>query len=229
MPNLIHLFPLTVFRSSISVAPDERAHMVNAIVEMGQTRVNQKRPGVSWTGDLNGHELLHNDPRFATLFTRFERPLHDYLDLFHIDRNRVRLHFTRSWGTLSSRGDSTQSHRHVQSHISLVYYLKKPSDSSGISFLNKEAPNQFAPNLFDDAMRKAGVLKLDHQSNAQRIYVEPSEDDVLIFPSQALHEIPTNHSSDLRVSIACDIVMTVRNSAELEFLLPDPSTWRSAN
>lgn len=228
MPNLIHLFPLTVFQSSVSVAPDERQQMVKAIVEMGQNRLHQKTPGVSWTGDLNGYELLHNDPRFSTLFAKFQGPLNDYLELFHIDQNRVRLYFTRSWGTLSGHGDSTQAHRHVQSHISLVYYLKKPVDSSGISFVEKDAPNQFAPNLFNDAMLNAGVLKQYHQTNAQKIYIEPKEDEVLIFPSRALHEIPPNKSNAIRVSIACDIVITVRDSNALEFLLPDPATWRPA-
>lgn len=227
MPNFIHLFPLTVFQTSVSVAPQERQRMVDAIIEMGQVRVNQNTPGVSWTGDVNGHELLHNDPRFQTLFAKFQQPLNDYLELFHLDRNRVQLYFTRSWGTLSGQGDSTRAHRHMQSHISLVYYLKKPSDSSGISFVSKEPPNQFAPNLFNDAMFKSGVLKKMQQSNALRIYIEPGEDDVLIFPSKAMHEIPLNQSKDPRVSIACDIVMTLQDSSRLEFLLPDPASWRA--
>ncbi|GAB5467150.1 MAG: hypothetical protein Kilf2KO_01800 [Rhodospirillales bacterium] len=229
MSNLIHLFPLTVFRSSVLVAPAEREQMVNAIVEMGRVRAQQRAPGVSWTGDVNGHELLHNDPRFAALFTKFERPLHDYLDVFHIDQDRVRLYFTRSWGTLSSHGDSTQAHEHMQSHLSLVYYLKKPLDSSGISFVEPEAPNQFAPNLFNDALFKAGIFKEHQQINAQRIYLEPSEDDVLIFPSKAQHEIPPNRSQSLRVSIACDIVATVRDSTGLEFLLPEPGVWKAVD
>ncbi len=203
--------------------------MVDAIVEMGRVRMHQKAPGISWTGDLNGYELLHNDPRFAALFASFRQPLEDYLEVFRIDQKRMSLYFTRSWGTLSRRGDSTQAHGHMQSHISLVYYLKKPPDSSGISFIDKEAPNQFAPNLFNNTMAQAGILKEVQQINTQKIYVEPKEDDVLIFPSKVLHEIPRNQSDDLRVSIACDIVATVRDSAGLEYLLPQPGTWRAVS
>jgi len=229
MANLLHLFPLTVFQSSVSVAPAEREEMVQAIVEMSRVRAAQKAPGVAWTGDLNGYGMLHNDPRFAALFASFQRPLYEYLELLRISQERVRLYFTRSWPTLSTRGDSTQAHEHMQSHISLVYYLKKPADSSGITFVEKDAPNQFAPNLFSNTHLKAGVLKEIQELNAQKIFVQPSEDDVLIFPSKALHEIPTNPSNDLRVSIACDIVATVRDSAGLEYLLPDPGTWRPAD
>ncbi len=226
MTKLFHLFPLTVFQSSVTPEPAERTAMIQAIVDMGQDRIRQKIPGTSWTGDLNGHELLHNDPRFAGLFARFAKPLHDYLEVFRIDQQKMRLHFTRSWGTLSRRGDSTQAHSHLQSHISLVYYLAKPADSSGISFIDKEAPNQFAPNLFNNTMVAAGVLREVQQFNAQKIYLEPQQDDVLIFPSRVLHEIPPNRSDGLRVSIACDIVATVRDSAGLEYLLPGPESWK---
>ena len=228
MSKLFHLFPLTIFQSSVTLAPDERARLVEAIVEMARERVQQKRPGTSWTGDLNGYELLHNDPRFAALFASFAGPLHEYLELFRIDQQRMRLYFTRSWGTLSRRGDSTQAHGHLQSHISLVYYLSKPPDSSGISFIDKNAANQFAPNLFNPTMVAAGVLREVQQYNAQKIYLEPQQDDVLIFPSKALHEIPPNQSDGLRVSIACDIVATVRDSAGLEYLLPDLKHWKAA-
>ncbi len=229
MAKLVHLFPLTVFQSTVSPDADARARMVEAVVDMGRERVQQRAPGISWTGDLNGYELLHNDPRFASLFASFARPLNEYLELFRIDQQKMRLYFTRSWATLSRRGDSTQAHTHMQSHISLVYYLSKPADSSGISFIEKNAPNQFAPNLFNPAMVRSGVLREVQQYNTQKVYLEPKEDDLLIFPSKVLHEIPPNPSDGLRISIACDIVATVRDSSGLEYLLPGPESWRAVD
>jgi uncharacterized protein (TIGR02466 family) len=186
----------------------------------------QKTPGTMWTGDLNGHELLHNDPRFAVMFAKFAQPLHEYLEFLRVDQGKVRLHYTRSWATMSRGGDSTQAHSHMQSHISLVYYLEKPADSSGISFVNKDLPNQFAPHLFGPHMVSHGIVRETQAFNSQKIYLEPRQDDVLIFPSKALHEVPPNRSQGLRVSIACDIVMTVRDSAGLEYMMPDPQSWK---
>ncbi len=228
MPKLLHLFPLTVFQSSVTPEPDERQQMVQAIMEMSQTRIAQKKPGIMWTGDLNGYGLLHNDPRFARLFARFTQPLQDYLQVLSIDASRLKLHFTRSWGTMSRQGDSTQAHSHMQSHLSLVYYLLKPADSSGISFLNKTPPNQFAPNLFHPAVAGSGLVREPTPFNTQKVNLEPQQDDVLIFPSNVLHEIPQNPSGSTRISIACDIVATVTDSSGLEYLLPDPASWKTA-
>ena len=227
MAKLLHLFPLSVFQSSIHLEGDERTRLVDAILEMGQDRLAQKAPGIMWTGDLNGHELLHNDPRFAGLFARFAQPLNEYLEFLRVDQQKVQLHFTRSWGTISRAGDSTQAHSHMQSHISLVYYLSKPADSSGIAFVNKDLPNQFAPHLFGPHMVSRGIVRETQMYNSQKIYLEPQQDDVLIFPSKALHEIPPNRSQAVRVSIACDIVMTVRDSSGLEYMMPDPRSWKA--
>lgn len=227
MAKLFHLFPLSVFQSKIDMEADERARLVEAILEMGQTRIAQKTPGTMWTGDLNGHELLHNDPRFAGMFAKFAQPLHEYLEFLRVDQQKVQLHYTRSWATISRGGDSTQAHSHMQSHVSLVYYLEKPADSSGIAFVNKDLPNQFAPHLFGPHMLSHGIVRETQMFNSQKIYLEPRQDDVLIFPSRALHEVPPNRSQGLRVSIACDIVMTVRDSSGLEYMMPDPRSWKA--
>ena len=227
MAKLMHFFPLTIFQSKVAVAEADRRLMTDAILEMSRNRVSQLNPGTAWTGDLNGHELLHNDPRFAKLFASFDQPLQEYLEVFKIDQKRVRLYFTRSWGTVFRRGDSTQAHSHMQSHISLVYYLSKPNGSSGIGFIDKEAPNQFAPNIFGPSMARAGILREMTQLNTQKVYVEPQQDDVLIFPSAALHEIPRSSSDQPRMSIACDIVATVLDSKGLEYMLPDPMHWKA--
>jgi len=229
MAKLIHIFPLSVFQSGITIEPDARMRMVDAVLEMGRDRLAQKGPGTMWTGDLNGHELLHNDARFVGLFAKFAQPLHEYLDFLRVDPAKVRLHFTRSWATISRGGDSTQAHSHMQSHLSLVYYLSKTSDSSGISFINKDPPNQFAPHLFGPHMVQHGVVRETQLFNSQKIYIEPQQDDVLIFPSRALHEVPPNRGSGVRISLACDIVVTVRNSAGLEYMMPDPQHWKAVD
>jgi uncharacterized protein (TIGR02466 family) len=225
MSNVINVFPLSIFQDTVTVEPAERARMVDAILDMG-TRKMQQSPGAAWTGDLNGYDFLHNDPRFADLFAKFAAPLGRYLDLFQLERSRIDLYYTRSWGTISRRGESTQAHTHEQSHISLVHYLKKPEGSSGISFVDRDAPNQFAPNLFNERMVRFGVLKEIQQYNALKFYLEPAQDDVLIFPSKASHSVAINRSDEPRISIAVDIVITVRDSEGLEYLLPSLDMWK---
>jgi uncharacterized protein (TIGR02466 family) len=225
MSKVINLFPLSVLHDSIRIDVAERDRLVDAIMDMGRRKLQQSA-GAAWTGDLNGYDFLHNDPRFQDLFAKFTDPLGRYLDLFGLERSRIDLYYTRSWGTISRRGESTQAHTHMQSHISLVYYLKKPPGSSSIQFTETDAPNEFAPNLFHERMLRFGILKEIQQYNARRVFLDPVEGDVLIFPSKAPHAIGVNQSDEPRISIAVDIVLTVRDSEGLEYLLPSLETWK---
>jgi len=76
-------------------------------------------------------------------------------------------------------------------------------------------------------MLECGLLKEIQQLNARRIYLNPSQDDVLIFPSKTIHAIVANNSTEPRISIAVDIMATVKESAGLEFVLPSLETWKS--
>ena len=228
MPKIINAFPLTVFQDSVTMDPAYRAELCQAILAMESQKI-QQTPGSSWTGDTNGREFLHNDPRFDKLFASFSEPLARYLEMLRIDLDKITLYYTRSWGTVSVRGQAIQPHNHVQAHLSLVYYLQKPADSSGISFTENDVPNQFAPNLFRESMLEAGVLKEIQQLNARTINLNPGQDDLLIFPSKAFHTVTPNSSTTPRISIAVDLLTTVKDPTGLEYVLPEPDTWKAVS
>jgi hypothetical protein len=60
----------------------------------------------AWTGDKNGWEFLHEEAEFATLFSAVNLKLRAYLDMLSVNADRVTLHYTRSWGTVSERNQS---------------------------------------------------------------------------------------------------------------------------
>ena len=225
MPRVLNVFPLTLFQDRVEVSDADRQQMVAAILEMGEQKLYQT-PGSTWTGDVNGFEFLHNDPRFSVLFDKFAGPLRNYLKTLCLDPDLLELYYTRSWGTISRRGEATTAHIHEQSHISLVYYLRKPEGSSGISFLDNDAPNQFAPKIFHERMLRHGLLKEIQALNAVKAFMETKQDDVVIFPSKTLHAIVPNTTDEPRLSIAVDIVVTVKDSQGLEFLYPNLGTWK---
>lgn len=226
MATIVNAFPLTIFRQPISIEEVERERVAEAILAMEASKIQQS-PGSSWTGDTNGAEFLHNDPRFEGVFAKFREPIAGYLETLRLEQDKLELYFARSWGTISRGGQAIQPHSHSQAHISLVYYLKKPEDSSGITFMDHDVPNQFAPNLFNETMLQAGLLKEIQQLNAQRIFLEPKQDDVLLFPSKTIHAILPNNSREPRISIAVDIVATVKDSRGLEYVLPQLDSWKA--
>ena len=224
MAEVVNFFPLSIFREPLPLDPGLKAQLVEEILAMERSGSSSK-PGWSWTGDVKGFEFLHRNPHFQPLFARFAAPLKAYLETLGVDSDKLEAHATRAWGTVSRRGEQIHAHSHKQSHISLVYYLQKPAGSCGISFLNYDAPNEFAPRLFDDSMVKAEILRERQQLNAVRVNLNPEEGDLLIFPSKTMHGIVPSNADEERISIAVDVVVTTKDSKGLEYLLPNQSTW----
>jgi len=224
MPKIYNAFPTSIYHDEAPLEPGIKATLVAAVMEMGG-QVLKQSPGSSWTGDVNGYELLHQDARFQPLFDAFRPHLAKYLDFLAVNEEIVRLYYTRSWATISRGGEQIQPHDHKQSHISLVYYLQMPPDAGFLSFLDRDAANQFAPNLFRANMLELGVIKQSHEFNALAYHVFPKEGDVVIFPSKIEHMTSAAQLDEPRLSVAVDIVATVTRTKGLEYLLPDVDTW----
>lgn len=227
MAEFINAFPLTVYRGKMPIAPAMRETLVDAVLEMGNATADRAE-GMAWTGDTRGHGFLHRDPRFAELFKGLAAHLAGYLELLKIAPDKLYLYYTRSWPTISLGEEEILPHTHAQSHLSLVYYLKKPANSGGIAFLDRASANEFAPKLFHEDMFRQGIVSQPTAFNSPQINVDPEEDDVLVFPSKAEHKTQPNRSGEARISIAIDIVATARDASLLEFLLPDLDKWSRA-
>jgi uncharacterized protein (TIGR02466 family) len=228
MADIVNAFPLSIYRNTLAIDPAVKARLIELALEMG--RAQPLRPqGRSWTGDTHGYGFLHQDHRFAELFAGFPGHLRQYLNFLKIDPEKVRLYYTRSWATVSQGRENIAPHRHRMAHISLVYYLKKPENSGGLRFMDAEAPNQFAPSLFREEMLQQRVVKEVTLVNTPMVTLQPKEDDVWIFPAQTEHATEPNLSDEPRISIAVDIVTTIKDSEVLEFMLPDLDRWTPAS
>ena len=76
-------------------------------------------------------------------------------------------------------------------------------------------------------MVRSEILREIQQLNAVTVNLNPSEGDVLVFPSKTTHAIVPNKGDEPRISIAVDIVITVKDSKGLEYLLPNLDTWKA--
>ena len=63
-------------------------------------------------------------------------------------------------------------------------------------------------------------------ANTANLIVDIQEGDLLIFPSRTEHATEPHDSAEPRISISADIMVTLKDSTEHEFLLPDPARWR---
>ena len=224
MAEIINLFPLSIYKAELDIDGAYRDRLVDEILEMGSSEIT-KKPGKAWTGDVNGFEFLHKLESFEDLFRRLANPLLGYLDSIGIESSKLDLFYTRSWATISRRGENILPHSHMQSQISFAYYLKKPKNSGGLAFFDDDPPNQFAGNLFSVLMFENGILRTQEVFNVKSAVLDSEEDGVVIFPSKTRHGTQPNETEDVRISISADIVVTLKERVSVEYLMPAIGEW----
>ena len=64
-------------------------------------------------------------------FLEVKKNINEYLEQLAIDKNQIDIFIQRSWATISHGNETIAKHKHMQSHISFAYYLKKNSNDNG--------------------------------------------------------------------------------------------------
>ena len=230
----IELFPLTVFclplgfPPAIDNAPDMRKAWIDRILQIRRDSASPQSPISAWTGDVQGHAFLHEDPLFTPLFANIARGLSAYINEMGIDSSQFDLYVTRSWGVVAEKNERVNRHAHLQSHLSIAYYLQKPSAGGRLAFLKSDAPNEFLPGLFESKM--ASLFKGPRSgTNSSTTLVDIEEGDLVIFPSKTVHATEPHQSDTPRISISADVIVTLKNSTRHEFALPSLSHWKKMN
>lgn len=221
--TFIDLFALSVFRKQLGVSADYRHELCTQVLRMEKPAPDQES---AWLGDTAGHEFLFRDPAFSLLFESVGAAIRSYTRELGLNNDLLSFYFQRSWATVSREGQRIFEHAHQQSHLSFAYYLKKPLDSGGIYFSVAEHLNEFAAGLFTLSKADAEIITRPGDRTLNRKYVETEEDEILIFPSKTLHSTAPNMTQQPRISISADVVVTLRDSAGHETLMPAIENWQ---
>ncbi len=225
MPEMKDIFPLTVFKDEILLDSQYRDLLIARILDM-RNQTPPDNPKIAWTGDSRGFGFLHLDNNFDFLFKKLSGSVHRYMAALELNPNKFNLYFTRSWAAVAQKNEKIGLHQHIQSHISVVYYLKKPDNSGGLSFHQAQLQNEFMAKLFTHRMTELGVVNHATLLNTNIMSIDLAEGDVLVFPSKTEHSTMINQSDEERISIAIDVIVTLRDSKFSEFGLPDIQNWK---
>ena len=226
--KILNLFPLSIIQDKILIDAEIKKQMLEEILSMQIASKNKdfKGPQDSWTGDTQGFEYLFKNQKFELLFKQIKTKLLSYLKHLGINENTIDLYMTRSWATISNDKERIKQHKHQQSHISFAYYLKKDIGDSNIVFFNEDFRNEIVPSLFTSpTLKKAGVIKEINLFNAPTVDIRVEEDDIVIFPSKAMHGTQFNKSNNERISISGDVVCLAKDSELLENMMPPLEKW----
>lgn len=221
------LFPLSVYRDRLNVEESHRQHLAQLILADEQRKPTPIEQETAWLGDTAGHEFLFDAPEFSALFEKIAASVKDYATGIGMQTDRLNFYFQRSWATVSREGQRIFEHAHLQSHISFAYYLQKTPDGGGIYFSVAQHPNELAEGLFTIQKSNDGILADGGtERSLNRRYLEPDEDEIIIFPSKTLHSTAPNMTATPRISISADVVITLSDSSGHESLMPPVERWK---
>ena len=230
MSQIFNFFPLSVLKAKIELSEEQKKKMLDEIFKMEKksSNIEYKNQTSSWTGDTQGFEYIHNNPLFDDFFIEVKKRIIEYLEALQIDHEQLDIFIQRSWATISKEKENIALHKHLQSHLSFAYYLKKKDTDANILFIDETKHNEFLPGLFlSPSSNKRQIIKKRNISNTAAIVFDAKEDEIVIFPSKTAHQTQPNVKNDNRVSISADLFIASKNSENLEHLVTPFKNWKS--
>ena len=227
--QILNLFPLSIYKSKLGLTDEYKKELISEIVTMTEnsSQLDYKTNNDAWTGDTQGYDKLYENKKFDFFFSQISKHLKNYIEYFEIDTSTIDCYFQRSWATLSNSQENIKHHRHVQSHLSFAYYLKKNKEDSKISFFDHSRHNEFIPGFLDSlSVQKKDLIKSRNVLNSPTILFDTKEDDIVIFPSKTLHGTQRGVLNNERISISADIMIVAKNSENLEHLVTPIKKWK---
>ena len=168
------------------------------------------------TGELNGKVLVHQDKRLEHFFRALKGCVREYLDYFAIDKSTFEINFVKTWFTICDPGQHFPVHYHSCSHISYVYYIQTPGDPI---IFHKRNPNEW----FGDAF----TFSLENKFNNTSTYgITPKAEHLVMFPGSLEHYTIAEPRKHRRISLAGDIVLTLKHRTDTESGLLSPQYWK---
>ena len=190
--------------------------------------IDYKNQSSAWTGDTQGFEYIHNNPIFDDFFLEVKKAIIEYLNVLEIDHNQLEIFIQRSWATISREKENIALHKHLQSHLSFAYYLKKSEGDANLLFVDETKHNEFLPGLFlSPSSNKKEIIKKRNIANSGAIVFEAKEDEIVIFPSKTSHQTQPNVKNNDRISLSADIFIAAKNSENMEHLVTPFKNWKT--
>ena len=160
------------------------------------------------------NDNLHTHEEFSDLFFEIEKSLNIFFG--KLKHDRVNYFITKSWATYTEKNKFIQTHEHVASHFSFVYYVQINKDHSPLSFYEHKQ-KLYMPDSTEW-----------NDNNFQSMMFTCAPGDIMVFPSHVYHGTEKVNKTDIpRISISGDILITAKQGAVTENLIPHPTTWLS--
>jgi uncharacterized protein (TIGR02466 family) len=225
-------FPLAIYTEVLADAPEHRQALLDAVLQLEQAGYERHNyPEMAWTGDIHGVAQIHADPNFEWIVAQLEMHCLIYLEELGLDLEQMQLYIQRSWPIVSRTHEGVGSHCHNTAHLSAVYYIAVPDEpdleAGNLIFFDDARRNEVCPGLGSENTQ---VMDQFNEFNLLQVAYPPEEGRIIIFPAKQRHAVTPNETSEIRVSLSFDILITAaagQAAGSYEFLAPPPDQWRS--
>jgi uncharacterized protein (TIGR02466 family) len=173
------LFPTPLYITNINkpISQQQLDYLLNA-------------PKIENMGNLRGEDgYVLNQPMFAELKQFIMQCIKEYIVSVYSNPN-LDVYITQSWANYTKPKEFHHKHSHPNSFISGVFYVNAKPEEDMIKFYKDK------PAFFD-------LLKgQPNNYNSQDVAILVETGDLVLFPSNFVHEVPPTTSEETRISIA---------------------------
>ncbi len=173
------LFPTPLYITNINkpISTQQKEYLLNA-------------PKIENMGNLRGEDgYILNQPMFAELKDFIMQCIKEYVDSVYATKD-LDVYITQSWANYTKPKEFHHKHSHPNSFISGVFYVNAKPKEDMIKFYKERSA------IFDFMPKQPN----NYNSNDVAILVETG--DLVLFPSNFVHEVPPTTSNETRISIA---------------------------
>ena len=196
--ELINIFSTPIWKSEFPEFDKFQEIFLEKIKEF-----RENNPESDTHSNVNGYQSpngIHLMEEFSSLFNYICFMANQSAnDLKFKDRD---IFITSSWANIADSRSAMMNHHAHEHTFSGIFYLKVPENSGRLCLVNEGINTMWnGANLIDQKINL----------NAESVKIEPSEGEIILFPSYLPHSVDTNNHDDERISIAFNILMMPKN------------------
>jgi uncharacterized protein (TIGR02466 family) len=177
--KILDLFPTPLYITNINkpISTQQKEWLINA-------------PKIENTGNLRGEDgYVLNQPMFSDLKNFIMQSIKEYVNSVYANKE-LDVYITQSWANYTKPKEYHHRHSHPNSFISGVFYVTAKPKEDMIKFYRERV------SIFNITSGQAN----NYNSQDVAILVEPG--DLILFPSNFVHDVPPTTSEETRISIA---------------------------
>ena len=188
MPAAASLFGVPIYTAD--VAPVS-AKSINYIVNLPFQEMQN--------GFITENVTLLDDPNCLEIKNKILNAFNDYAYNLLKIKPETEFYLTTSWAVKFLPGGSAHEHTHTNSLFSGTLYLKTAEDTGQITFHKHQKYLNFSSPTISLEFTEQNIF------NSSTWSITPTENQIIIFPSNVMHSVDTNNSKDDRISVAFNL------------------------